>query len=123
MPRFSDRDDRTIKTVFDVWLARDMLFHNPERGFRVYEKYTKCEKVKYDTKILRYLDEMERRVVDWNDGMGRAVAIRMDKKIRYMWRGDLLTEKEYEEIQQRKREGLRMLREKSKRDVGSQSSD
>ncbi|MBN2258105.1 MAG: hypothetical protein JW704_09800 [Anaerolineaceae bacterium] len=100
-----------------------MKFNNPPRqNIRTYGRFTPAKKVKYTKGILRYLDEMEEKVIEWNENMGRAVAIQLDGMVRYVWRGDLLSKKEYDEVQKKTRAGIGMLRQKRGGDVGQSGS-
>lgn len=105
------RDSRIVKAEFDVWLAREMSFNNPP-GFNIrrYRKYARGKKVKYTPSMLSYLDRMEQS--DHTGKACRAVAIELGGKIRYVWRSDLLTRKEYDKVQEKQRSGLGMLRKK-----------
>lgn len=118
--RIPDRDHRTIKAEFDVWLAREMLFnHPPRQDVRKYPKFYKAKKVKYTKQILRYLDRMEAK--EFEDHRCRAVAIYLDGMVRYVWRSDLLSQKEYDDVQKKQRHGLGILRQKLGRNVGKKS--
>lgn len=117
-----ERDRRTIDSEFDVWLSRDMLFNTPPGlNIRKYSKYTKAKKIKYTRMILRYLDRMEE--VGFRGRKCRAVAIRLGKIIRYVWRSDLLSRREYEEIQKEQRLGLEVLRKKQRGSVDNGGVD
>ena len=122
MSEFPERDPRTIKAVFNVWLSRDMLFNNPHPGkpgsnTKKYKKYTKAEKVKYSNEIIRRLNDWEEKYFEESGG-DRCVAIRLDGIVRYMWRRDVLTEAEYGRIQEKQKAGISVIRSKLKRDVG-----
>ena len=105
------RDSRIEKAEFEVWLAREMCFNNPPGlNIRTYGRYTKAKKVKYTPKMMRYLDNMERTDVR-NVGCN-AVVIELGGKLRYVWRSDLFTRKEYDEIQKEQRSRLGALRKK-----------
>lgn len=110
--RIPDRDSRTIKAEFDVWLSRELIFNQPPRyNIKKYPKFYKAKKIKYTSNILKYLDRMESK--NFN-GRYRAVAIYLDGMVRYVWRNDLLSRKEYDEIQ---KEGIGILHSKFRRDV------
>jgi hypothetical protein len=114
--RIPYRDSRTIQAEFDVWLSRELIFNRPP-GYNIkkYPKFYKAKKIKYTGSVLKYLDRME------NKGLGdrgRAVAIFLDGMIRYVWRSDVLSRKEYDEIQ---RNGMGVLRSKLRRDVDKKS--
>lgn len=113
------RDPRVIKAVFDVWLSRDMLFNNPPgRNLKIYRKHTKAQKIKYTSKICRYLDRMEEKEFSVHGADRTGVAIKLDGKTRYVWREDVLSEKEFSEVKERQKSGIRALRKKSRRNVG-----
>ena len=119
MSFYPERDPRTIKAKFDVWLARDMLFRDPKsKQVKRFEKHTKAFKIRYDTRILRYLDRMENHYGEDSAEMGRAVAINLDGMIRYVWRKDVLTEAEYNEARKRQRSKFGAFRKKLRGDVG-----
>jgi hypothetical protein len=122
--KYPPRDPRLVEAVFYVWLSKEMIFNNPGKGVKRYPKNTKAEKVKYNKKILRYLDRMEEKVdsVIRADGvsiedLGRAVAIKMDGLVRYVWRSDLMTEREFDEKRTAQKKKLGMLRKKPRRTV------
>lgn len=115
------RDDRVVKAEFDVWLARDMFFNNPPGlNIRKYSIYTIAKKVKYTRAILRYLDRMEGK--SRSRGGDHAVAIKLGGKIRYVWRKDLLSKKEYDAIKKKQGAKLGVLRKKLRGDVGKDGS-
>jgi len=106
----SKRDPRVIKSSFDVWLARDMDFNNlPGRNIKTYRRFTKATKIKYTNKICSYLDKMEYKQSRMAGENKVAVAIKLDGTIRYVWRCDVLTEKEYNEIQNSQKDNIRNL--------------
>lgn len=113
------RDSRIVKASFDVWLSRSMLFNNPPgRNIKRYRQYTKAEKVKYTKKIEMYLDKMESDWFKREHENRTAVAIKLDGIIRYVWREDLLSEKQYDEIKEKHQAGLRILCKNTGRNVG-----
>jgi len=126
MPEFPERDPRTIKSEFDVWLRHSMIYNNPPpegksgQNLKTYPALTKAKKVKYKKTILHYLDEMESKddVLSIRKHEGRAVAVELDGIVRYMWRDDIYTKRELDESQASKRAGLRALRGKPQRNVG-----
>jgi len=114
-----DRNEKLVKAEFDVWLSRDMSFNNPPgRHIHTYHKYVKAKKVKYTKKIQKCLDRMESKR---GTGRGRAVAIKLGGNIRYVWRSDLLSKKEYNEIQEEQRSKLGVFCKKLRGDVGKDS--
>lgn len=112
------------RATFPVWLSRDMAFNDPqEKVVKKYHKFTKAEKVKYTKKIEQYLSEMEDKPKLFGDtDSGRAVAIKLDGRVRYVWRADVLTEAEYNEVKKRHRVGVDMLRQKLNRPVDKELS-
>lgn len=117
------RDPRIVKAVFDVWLSRSIIFNNPPgNNIKVYAQYTRAEKVKYTNKIQIYLDRMEDEWFKHKHEKRISVAIKLDNIIRYVWREDILSKKEYDEVKERQQTNLRMLFKKSKRNVGESSS-
>ena len=108
----SRRDPRVVKAVFDVWLTSDMIFNNPPgQNLKNYRKHTKAKKVRYTKKIIAYLDRMEDKDIGQGDRV--AVAIRLDDKVRYVWRERVLSKNEYDAIKAQQSYRLRMLRKKS----------
>lgn len=119
-----EHNPKTIKAVFDVWLSREMVFNNPTgRNLKKYPKYYKSGKIKYTKRILSYLYNMEDAEYDDHPDQGRAVAIKIDGLIRYVWRSDVLIKKEYDEIQKKQRAGFGVLCKKLGRNVGKVSAD
>jgi hypothetical protein len=115
----SKRDPRVIKASFDVWLNRDMLFNNPPgMNIKIYRKYTKAKKIRYTRKIQFYLDKMEDAYFKHEHLRKVAVAIKLDDIVRYVWREDVLSEKEYDEINEKQRKSLGILCKNTRRDVG-----
>lgn len=116
MFNFPDRDQRLVESEFNVWLARDMYFNDePGNNIYKYRKYTKAKKIKYTKLILKYLDKMEMQLE--NNDNGRSVAIEMGGKIRYVWRIDLLSEKEYNAAKEEQRITIGNFGKIAKRDV------
>lgn len=114
-----ERDSRLVKASFDVWLSRSMIFNNPPgMNLKTYKKYTKTKKVKYTRKIEMYLDKMENNWFKCEHENRTAVAIKLDGIIRYVWREDLLSEKEYDEIRKKHQDGLRILCKNTRGNVG-----
>jgi len=108
------------KAKFPLWTAVPLTFRDPvKRDFKTYPKYTKCEKVVYTSMIEGYLDSFEDRHADACRG-GRAVAIKLDGRVRYLWRYEVLTEAEYNEVQKKQRSKLDLLRKKRVRVVGKE---
>jgi len=119
MEHYPRRDPRTVNASFDVWLARDLLFNDPvKREIRRYERFTMARKVRYSGKILRYLDRMEDTIGAINEGKGRAVAIKLGGMVRYLWRVDVLTAEEYDEVKKGQGAKLRDFRKKHRGHVG-----
>ncbi len=117
------RDPRIVKAVFDVWLSRSIIFNNPPgNNIKAYAQYTRAEKVKYTNKIQIYLDRMEYEWFKHKHEKRISVAIKLDNIIRYVWREDVLSKKEYDEVKERQQTNLRMLFKKSKRNVGKSNS-
>jgi len=116
------RDSRIVAAEFDVYLSRDLRFNDPEkREIGTYSEHTRARKVRYTSEMLRKLDRMEdrRMFTDPQDPSVRAVAIHLDGRLRYVWRTDLLTEKEFDGVQREQKEtALRVLRKKSRGSVG-----
>lgn len=94
-----------------LWTSRDMKFHDPEKGFFKIKKYTRCYVAKYNNRIKNYLERMKRKDT-YHDSHENPVAVFLDEKIRYVWRSDLLTEKEFEDIKREQRRKLGVLRKK-----------
>ena len=120
--KYPPRDQKVIDAVFDVWLSRDMQFNN-SGGIKRYPRNTKAQKVKYTKKILRYLDNMEANAESSSNCItveesGRAVSIKLDGKVRYVWRADVLTEREWHEKRASQKEKLEMLRKESRGPMG-----
>lgn len=117
------RDPRLVKASFDVWLSRSMIFNNPPgNNIKVYRQYTKAEKVKYTNKIQIYLDRMENNWFKCEHNRRTAVAIKLDSIVRYVWREDVLSKKEYDEIKEKQQTNLRILFKKSRGNVGKSDS-
>jgi hypothetical protein len=117
------RDPRLVKASFDVWLSRSIIFNNPPgNNIKVYRQYTKAEKVKYTNKIQIYLDRIENELFKLKHEKRISVAIKLDNIIRYVWREDILSKKEYDEVKERQQTNLRVLFKKSKGDVGKSDS-
>ena len=129
MTEFPPIDPRTIKSEFDVWTSKEMIFNNPSpkgsggQNLKTYPRFTKAKKVKYDKVRMRYLNDMEKRGNLAGVVCGRAVAIEMDGIVRYVWREDVYTEDEFKEAQKTHKAGLRMLRSKPKGNVDQKPTD
>ena len=118
-----ERDSKIIKAQFPVWIARDMVFNNPPgRNEKKYIKYTEAMKVKYNKEILLYLDMKEEKSLGKKCDTDRAVAIKLDRRVRYVWRSDILTKSEYDEIKEKQKTGLGNLRQKCRRAMGKGES-
>lgn len=116
-----DRPDSIIKSKLQLYLANDMLFNNPP-GYNAksYRAGTKCEKVIYNSYILRYLNNMEDHPNSkYVSGKTRAVAVSLDGMVRYMWRDDVLTEAEYAKKVELDRRRISLLRQKQRGNVDS----
>ena len=112
------REDSVINARFDVYLARDICFNNPPgRNIKRYRKFTKAQKVPYRGEVLDRLNALEDGFHSKYVESGiRAVAIKLDNKIRYVWRCDVLTEAEF---QIERKSSVSALRKKQQRDVGN----
>lgn len=87
------------KARIELWTSRDMLFSiNKKRGISVIPKYTKCEKVPYTHKIKDYLQSMEEHSFSRPTDKPKAVCVKLEGMIRFVWRTDVLTEKEHRVI-------------------------
>lgn len=117
------RFSSVIKAKLVLFLSRDMLFNNPPRyNAKMYRMGTRCEKVSYTDEHLRYLNDMEDKGEQRFTADGkpiRAVAIKLDKKIRYVWRDEVMTEREYHEKSKLDIERISLLRKKQNGNVGS----
>lgn len=97
----------------ELWTAHELLFIEKKK-LKKFLPYTSCMKIKYDNRIKRYLENMEQK----HPEKGTGVAIKLDGKVRYVWRSDLLTEKEFDEIRKKNHSRFGILSKKSKRSVG-----
>jgi hypothetical protein len=116
------RNKKVDAAQFDVYLSRELKFNDPEKKeIRTYPAYTPARKVKYTSEIVRKLDRREdrRMFTDPQDPSVRAVAIHLGGRLRYVWRTDLLTEKEFDEVRREQNEAaVRVLAKKSRGSVG-----
>lgn len=113
------------KIKVDLWLARDLSFRI-DKEIVVVPRFTKCYKPKYTNKIKKYLQWMEGHPIFRRKSDARAICIHLEGMLRYVWRDDVLTKKEYQielEVEnERKREfrnkAARVLGKKLKGNVG-----
>jgi hypothetical protein len=113
------------KARIKLWTAHDMSFViSREKGIGTIPKFTPCEKISYDLKIKAYLDHMEAKS-DWRPSSNpKAVCVKLMGVIRYVWRTDVLTEAEYDEVKRKERsKAVGVLGSKSKRNVGQGGAD
>lgn len=101
------------KAEIDLWTSKDLWF--VDNGcLKKILPYTECQKIKYNSKIKQYLEVMEEK----NTSSGTAVAVKLDGKVRYVWRSDLLNRKQFDEIRKKQRSRLRVFSKKSKGAMG-----
>jgi len=114
------------KARIKLWTSRELVFViSKEKGIGTIPRFTECEKVPYDRKIRAYLDSMESKQ-DYRrpPGNPKAVCVKLVGRLRYVWRTDVLTEAEYEEVKKKDRSrAVRVFGQKSKGDVGERGSD
>jgi len=114
------------KARIKLWTSREMAFMiSKEKGVGNIPRFTECEKVPYDLKIRAYLDKMETQQDHRRPpGNPKAVCVKLMGQLRYVWRTDVLTEAEYEEVKKKDRSrAIRVFGQKPKGDVGEGGSD
>jgi len=90
------RTKKISEAVFPVWLAKKMLFNQPDKRRVIeYRMYTECLKVKYTPAILKYLDKMEKIAGDIK-AEDTAIAISLNGMVRYVWRSDVFVKSEFD---------------------------
>ena len=115
----------TDKLRLDLWTSRDMSFViDRESGIGVIPRFTKCYKPSYTSRIKRYLTRMEEKTWSRPLSKPKAVCVHLQGQLRYVWRIDVLTEKEYEQAKEAERSSvLRVFGSKSGRTMGQGGSD
>lgn len=126
MPRDPAKLTKTDKTRIELWTAHDMVFVlDKERGQGTIPRFTACVKPVYTNKIKAYLANMERQGFGRPDDRTRAVAVKLEGQLRYVWRTDVLTKEEYDAAKEKERTSLSALRSKPRGtlDQGGQGSN
>ena len=120
MTTLSDIDKQKI----DLWTAHDMTFVlSREKGIGTIPQFTPCVKPPYTKKIRGYLDKMEESGFGRSDGRPKAVAVKLEGMLRYVWRTDVLTREEYDVHRKKKLTSLGALRQKPGGTVGEGGTD
>ena len=95
------------------------FFISKKKGIGTIPRYTKCEKLPYTKKIIQYLMKMEGNGINRSEKKTKAVCVFLEGRQRYVWRTDVLTKKEYDEIrEEEKRKFSRVFGKKPKRVMG-----
>jgi hypothetical protein len=115
---------KTERTRMELWTARDMDFVitpgiGPKGVGRIL-RHTPCVKPVYTLKIKDYLRWMETKNPEKAAG-DKAVCIKLEGMLRYVWRSDVFTKEEHDAAKDRDRDSLRILGAKSRRSVDESS--
>jgi len=110
---------KTDKAKIELRTAHELTFRlDKRRGICTIPAYTKCYKPRYDRKIKAYLVRMEAVSSYRPPENPPAVCVFLEGMLRYVWRTDVLTEKEYDVIRKEKRDALGVFCKKRKGSVG-----
>jgi hypothetical protein len=107
------------KARIELWTAHDLTFViSKEKGVGTIPRFTPCVKPVYTHKIKDYLFNMEEKGINRPPGV-KAVCVKLEGMLRYLWRTDVLTKQEYEEVRRKERtSAVGVFGSKSKRAVG-----
>jgi hypothetical protein len=104
----------------ELWTSKDMTFRI-NGSMQVIPAGTKCVKPKYTKKIKGYLGRMDVTGFGRPESMKKtpvAVCVKLRGQLRYVWRTDVLTEKESDEYKKENSHKLGVFAEKLKGAVG-----
>ena len=121
----SDGLSSVDKARIDLWTSMDLIFANSvNHQLKTFPRFTSCVKPSYTKRVKGYLEWMEDRGLYRPPSNPKAVCIKLGGQLRYVWRTDVLTEKEYEDAKRKDREStVGVFGSKSKRSVGEGDKD
>lgn len=110
---------KTDLAKLDLYTAKDMTFViRKGEDARTIPRFTPCKKPKYTREIKDYLVNMEEKHPFRPKDAPFAVCVELEGMLRYVWRTDVLTQKEYDEARKADKVSLGVFLQKRQRAVG-----
>lgn len=104
---------KTDRAKIELWTSRKLVFM-VDGKYEAIKAHTHCYKPPYTKGDKAYIENMEQKSAYRPPGV-KAVCVVLRGQRRYVWRTDVLTEKEYDESRQRNREAARAVFGKKRR--------